>query len=182
VKVNGFRIEIGEIENRLLQVPGVRDGAVVVAGSAETPQLVCYISGAQAPEPEAVREALTAVLPPYMVPQRVHRIAELPLTANGKTDKKALLVLAAEGERSGAGGAVAPPRTPNELRVAELWSQLLKVPLAGIGRESRFVDLGGTSMSAIRLVIALDRMVTVGDLARTSTLAEVAALLDRIAA
>src|SRR5205085_10617801 len=65
VKINGFRIEIGEIENRLLQVPGVRDGAVVTAGSAERPYLVGYYTGGAEAGPEVVREALAAVLPGY---------------------------------------------------------------------------------------------------------------------
>ena len=60
-----------------------------------------------------------------------------------------------------------------------LWSQLLKVPEERIGRGSHFIELGGTSLAAIRLSNALDRAVTVGDLWRTSTVAEVAELIDR---
>ncbi|MFD8000881.1 non-ribosomal peptide synthetase [Streptomyces mirabilis] len=179
VKINGFRIEIGEIENRLLQVPGVRDGAVVIAGGAGKPQLVGYFTGRDAPSPTEVGQALTAALPAYMVPQRLYRIPELPLTANGKTDKKALLRMAAQAERADD-GAVDVPATDSERRVARLWAELLKVPLERIGRGSRFAELGGTSMTAIRLVIALDRVLTVKDLADTPTVAEVAALLDWI--
>lgn len=100
MKISGFRIEIGEIENRLLQVPGVRDGAVVTAGTAERPYLVGYYTGAADVGPEVVREALAGVLPGYMVPQHLHHGTELPLTANGKIDKKALARMAAEAEQT----------------------------------------------------------------------------------
>ncbi|GHF37119.1 hypothetical protein GCM10018790_13430 [Kitasatospora xanthocidica] len=183
VKVSGFRIEIGEIENRLLQVPGVRDGAVVIAGSAEDPQLVGFYSGTAAPEPGAVDGALAAVLPHYMVPGRLHRLDRLPLSPNGKIDKKALTAEAkAQGGRPAADGEVALPETDTERRVARLWAELLNVPLDQVGRGSRFVELGGTSLAAIRLAIALDRAVTVGELKTTPTVAEVAGLLDRKAA
>lgn len=179
VKINGFRIEIGEIENRLLQVPGVRDGAVVTAGSAERPYLVGYYTGGAEAGPEVVREALAAVLPGYMVPQHLHRRPELPLTANGKIDKKALVRMAAEAEQAAGRDEFQPPATATERRVAALWAGLLKAPLERIGRGSRFVELGGTSLTAIRLAIALDRAVTVKELADTPTVADVAALLDR---
>ncbi|MFI6849127.1 non-ribosomal peptide synthetase [Kitasatospora sp. NBC_00085] len=182
VKVSGFRIEIGEIENRLLQVPGVRDGAVVIAGSAEDPQLVGFYSGAAAPEPGVVDRALAAALPHYMVPGRLHRLARLPLSANGKIDKKALTAAAREQGRPAADGDVVLPETDTERRVARLWAELLNVPLDQVGRGSRFVELGGTSLAAIRLAIALDRAVTVGELKATPTVAEVAGLLDRKAA
>ncbi|WP_044365234.1 non-ribosomal peptide synthetase [Streptomyces natalensis] len=182
VKINGFRIEIGEIENRLLQVPGVRDGAVVTAGSAERPYLVGYYTGGADVGPEVVRAALAGVLPGYMVPQHLHRRPELPLTANGKIDKKALVRMAAEAERAAGRDEFQPPATAAERRVAALWAGLLKVPLERIGRGSRFVELGGTSLTAIRLAIALDRAVTVKELTDTPTVADVAALLDRKAA
>lgn len=180
VKISGFRIEIGEIENRLLQVPGVRDGAVVVAGAAGEPQLVGYYTGTDAPHPEAVGKALAEVLPAYMVPQRLYHARQLPLTSNGKTDMKALACQAAdEAEQARDAGAFEEPATGTERRVAALWSELLRVPVQRIGRGSRFAELGGTSLAAIRSSIALDRLVTVGDLRDTPTVADVASLLDR---
>jgi amino acid adenylation domain-containing protein len=173
VKVNGFRIEIGEIENRMLQVPGVRDAAVVVAGTEARPQLVGYYSGESAPGADHVGDVLSATLPSYMVPRRLYRRPELPLTANGKTDRKALLRLSITTEQ-----AAEAPATPTEQRVARLWARLLKIPVERIGRWSRFAEFGGTSLTAIRLAIALDRAVTVGELADTPTVADVAALLD----
>ncbi|MGW7577841.1 non-ribosomal peptide synthetase [Streptomyces sp. NPDC054765] len=182
VKISGFRIEIGEIENRLLQVPGVRDGAVVTAGTSERPCLVGYYTGSADVGPEAVREALAGVLPGYMVPQHLHHDTDLPLTANGKIDKKALVRMAAEAEEAAGSTGFEAPATAAEQRVAALWAGLLKVPPERIGRGSRFAELGGTSLTAIRLAIALDRVVSVKELAHTPTVADVAALLERKAA
>ncbi len=179
VKVNGFRIEVGEIENRLLQVPGVRDGAVVVAGPAERPYLAAFHTGAEAVTAGGLRTALAAVLPGYMVPQRLYRLEALPLTANGKTDRKALTRLAAETERTAGADGFEAPATDTERRVAALWADLLRVPPERVGRRSRFTELGGTSLTAIKLAVALDRVVSVGELAHTPTVAEVAALLER---
>jgi amino acid adenylation domain-containing protein len=175
VKINGLRIEIGEIENRLLQIDGVRDGAVVIAGTAHQPQLVGYYAGSTAPEPGRVSAVLAETLPGYMVPQRLYQLAELPLTANGKIDRKQLTSTAAAADDAGLDA----PATDTERRIADLWSSLLRVPVDRIGRSTRFAELGGTSLTAIRLVLAMDRVVSVGELAATPTVAEVAALVDR---
>jgi amino acid adenylation domain-containing protein len=183
VKVSGFRIEIGEIENRLIQVPGVRAAAVVVVGSAAAAQLVGYYAGASAPAPGEVGRALDGMLPYYMVPRRMYRLAELPLGDNGKIDKKALTARAAAGaERTAGTDPFEAPETDTERRIAALWSELLKVPVERIGRHTVFAELGGTSLSAIRLSIALGRRVTVGDLADAPTIADVAVLVDGKAA
>src|SRR6266704_1073904 len=92
VKINGFRIEIGEIENALLRVVGVRDGAVVVAAGADgTKRLVAFCAGEPPFEPGVTQDQLRAALPAYMVPAGVHWRESLPLTENGKLDRKALV-------------------------------------------------------------------------------------------
>ncbi|MEU8874117.1 amino acid adenylation domain-containing protein [Streptomyces javensis] len=178
VKISGFRIEIGEIEDRLLQVPGVRDGAVVVAGTQDDPQLVAYYTGEHAPGSDGVARALRAFLPEYMVPRRLHHTRELPLSGNGKIDRIALTARAHERD-TGVGSDTSQFATSTERRIAAIWARLLKMPEARIGRDSRFAELGGTSLSAIRLSIELDRLVTVADLKDTPTVADVAALVDR---
>ena len=95
VKISGFRIEIGEIENTLLRVPGVRDGAVVVAaGPGQGQRLVAFYSGPGPIEAGTLRDRLGASLPWYMVPAVFHWRENLPLTANSKIDSKALIALA----------------------------------------------------------------------------------------
>ena len=97
LKIRGFRIELGEIENTLLRVPGVRDGAVVVAERADqSKHLVAFYSSQQPLDIEVLRDRLGESLPEYMVPSAFHWRERLPLTANSKIDKKTLTTLAGE--------------------------------------------------------------------------------------
>src|SRR5262245_12915741 len=181
VKISGFRIEIGEIENRLLRLPDVREGAVVVAERADrSKQLVAFYSGARPFDASVVRDALGESLPAYMVPSAFHWRERLPLTANGKIDRKALTALAAAldvAEVSHDG-----PRTPTEHWLAAVWAEVLGIPGDPIGRRDHFFDLGGTSLSAVKLAIALDRAVDFKDLTGHPILADQAELIDRLGA
>src|SRR5262245_39813086 len=97
VKISGFRIEIGEIENTLLRVLGVREDAVVVAQRADgSKHLVAFYSGEQPLDANALKDRLSASLPKYMVPTAFHWRNPLPLTDSGKINKKALTALAVE--------------------------------------------------------------------------------------
>ena len=177
VKISGFRIEIGEIENTLLRVPGVRDGAVVVAGRDGQPKhLVAFYSAARPLEVGLLRDRLAASLPGYMVPSAFHWRESLPLTANGKIDKKTLATLAA-GPGAADDGHQAPA-TPTERRLAAAWAKVLGVPQDQIGRRDHFFDRGGTSLSAVKLAISLDRAVSLKDLMRLPVLADLAGLVD----
>ncbi|MGQ4420681.1 alpha/beta fold hydrolase, partial [Streptomyces sp. SAS_269] len=182
VKIRGFRIEIGEIENTLLRAPGVRDAAVVVAEQGGgSKHLIAYYTGERQPV-ETLRESLGAVLPGYMVPSAFHWQPELPLTANGKTDRKALTARAEQAPEPVAGEGAAErdgaPLTPTERKLAAAWAELLGVPEHRIGRTDHFFDSGGTSLTAVRLTIALDRAVSLKDITRHPVLADLAALLD----
>ncbi|MFE6692313.1 thioesterase domain-containing protein, partial [Streptomyces sp. NPDC057743] len=177
VKVRGFRIEIGEIENALLRVAGVRDGAVVVAGGeGQGKRLVAFYSGPQPLENEALRVRLGESLPSYMVPTTFHWLERLPLTANSKIDKKTLVQLADQAETRGDDHR--EPDTPTEQRLAQAWAEVLGVPVDQIGRQDHFFGRGGTSLSALKLVIALDRAVSLKDLTSHPVLADLAELLD----
>ncbi|MFE7763803.1 amino acid adenylation domain-containing protein [Streptomyces sp. NPDC057438] len=179
VKVRGFRIEIGEVENALLGVAGVRDGAVVVAGGGH---LVAFHSGRPLAAGE-LRDRLAASLPAYMVPSVFHWRESLPLTANGKTDRRTLTALAGElGTEDGDGDAGEPPATATEARLADAWAEVLGVPRARIGRHDHFFDRGGTSLAAVRLAIALRRAVSPGDVTAHPVLSGLAGLIDTRAA
>ena len=172
VKISGFRIEIGEIESALVRLPGVRDGAVVVSNK----QLIAFYSGAEPLDANALRKRLGEKLPTYMVPAAFHWRESLPLTDNGKTDRNALAALAAElivaePERE-------PPRTPTEQWLAAAWANVLGIPEEQIGRRDRFFDLGGTSLSALQLLIALDRALSFKQLVAHPSLADQAMLID----
>jgi hypothetical protein len=176
VKVSGFRIEIDEIENRLLQVPGVRAGAVVVAGNDDqTKHLVGFYSARLPLDAAVVRAALSKFLPAYMIPAMLHDLDELPLTANGKVDRKALLVRASELQDADLGVEI--PTTESEQKLAAAWAKVLGIPQDHIGRHDHFFDRGGTSLSAVKLAIALDRAVSHNDVAQHPVLADQAALL-----
>ena len=178
VKISGFRIEIGEIENTLLRVPGVRDGAVVVAEPAGGAKHLVAFYAADRPLPvELLRERLGASLPVYMVPTAFHWRDELPLTANGKIDKKVLTALAAELDVA-VDEVAEPPVTPTEQRLAAAWAPVLGVPVEQIGRHDNFFERGGTSLSAVKVAIALKRAVSLKDITRQPVLADLAALLD----
>jgi hypothetical protein len=177
VKISGFRIEIGEIENTLLRVPGVREGAVVVTERADhSKQLMAFYSGQEPLDANVLRDRLRESLPEYMVPPAFQWRKRLPLTDNGKIDRKALTALA--GELEVAGQDRGRPSTATEHWLAAAWAKVLGIPKDQIGRRDQFFDLGGTSLSALKLVIALDRAVSFKDLTDRPILADLATLVD----
>jgi amino acid adenylation domain-containing protein len=182
VKISGFRIEIGEIENALLRVPGVRDGAVVVAGRpGQGPRLVAFYAGPQSLPADALRDRLAASLPGYMVPSAFRWRESLPLTANSKIDVKALKALAATlGDTAQGDHAVDDhaPGTATEQRLAAAWAKVLGIPADQVSRHDNFFDRGGTSLSAVKLAITLDRTVSLRELIAHPVLADLARLVD----
>ncbi len=177
VKISGFRIEIGEIENRLLRLPGVREGAVVVTeGPDGGKQLVAFYSGGRL-DPAMMRDQLGGSLPKYMVPSAFHRQQKLPLTSNGKIDRKALTALA--GELEAATQSRERPSTATEQRLAAAWAEVLGISQDQVGRWDHFFNLGGTSLSAIKLAIAFDRALSFKEIASHPILAHQAELMDR---
>lgn len=180
VKVRGVRIEVGEIENTLLRVPGVRDAAVVVAGGAGggaggPGRLVAFHSGGPA-DPDVLCRRLEESLPAYLVPAAFHRWDRLPLTANGKIDRAALTRLAAELGDGRPGHRA--PATGTERRLAAAWARVLGIAESSIGAHDDFFDRGGTSLTAVKLAIALDRAVAPADIARHPVLADLARFVD----
>ena len=143
VKLRGFRIELGEIEALLARVPGVREAAVVLLGSAETASLVGYYAGAALDETR-LRETLGAQLPDYMLPSQFVRLDTLPLSPSGKVDRKAL---PAPMQRDGQHGTLSGEW---EQEVARLWAELLGC--TEVGAHDNFFALGGHSLLAARLV------------------------------
>ena len=177
LKIRGFRIELGEIENTLLRVPGIRDGAVVVAERADqSKHLVAFYSSQRPLDVEVLRDRLAASLPEYMVPSVFHWRERLPLTANSKIDKKTLTKLA--GELTAVEDHYDAPRTPTERRLAAAWAIVLGIPQQQIGRRDHFFDRGGTSLSAVKLAITLDRAVSLKEVTRHPILADLAGVVD----
>ncbi|NHZ38506.1 non-ribosomal peptide synthetase, partial [Massilia rubra] len=154
VKLRGFRIELGEIEARLVACAGVREAVVLALAPAQgegDARLVAYLTAtpegdAAALEPGALRQALLAHLPEYMVPGAFVTLAALPLTPNGKLDRKAL---PAPDGAALALARYAAPQGATEQALAAIWQELLGVER--VGREDHFFDLGGHSLLAVQL-------------------------------
>jgi amino acid adenylation domain-containing protein len=147
VKLRGYRIELGEIDAALLGVAGVREAVTVMRarGPAAAPGLVAYVAGAVTPG--AVRTALAAVLPPYMLPAEVVVVAALPRTATGKIDRRALPD--SENPAGRETSSHRAPRTPLEQLIAGVWTELLGVERISV--DDTFVDLGGHSLLAVQV-------------------------------
>ncbi|HEY0022709.1 MAG TPA: non-ribosomal peptide synthase/polyketide synthase [Longimicrobium sp.] len=151
VKVRGFRVELGEVESALASHPAIREAAVI-AREAEggDGRLVAYWvpsdEGADAPDGAAFRAHLKALVPEYMVPSAYVRLERLPLTANGKLDRRAL----PEPEALAADSAPAAPRTPTEEILAQIWAEVLRLDSVGVNED--FFALGGHSLLATRLL------------------------------
>jgi amino acid adenylation domain-containing protein len=145
VKVRGFRIELSEIEAALRQAPGVADCAVL-AREDETGdrRLAAYVVGGV--EAEALREHLRRTLPEHMVPSAFVSLDALPLTANGKLDRKALPA----PDFASAEDRYVAPRTPVEEVLAGIWAEVLRLERVGV--EDGFFELGGHSLLATRVV------------------------------
>ncbi len=177
VKIRGFRIEIGDIENALLHVEGVSSGAVVIVEhQSGAKQLIAFYSGTNRTSADLVQSSLEHALPEYMVPSIFYWRETLPLTANGKIDKKRLRLLAAELNDNSA--TFEAPETPSEQKVALTWAKVLKVDAKTVNKHDNFFDQGGTSLSAVKLVVGLERKVSIKDVMKNPVLADLAALLD----
>ncbi|MFI2668060.1 amino acid adenylation domain-containing protein [Streptomyces albidoflavus] len=150
VKLRGYRIEPGEIETALTADPAVAEAVCLVR--EDTPgdrRLVAYLVPAPGTGPLApgrLRELLAATLPEYMVPSAFVTLDALPLTANGKLDRRAL---PAPGRAAAAVGTHVAPRTPEERRLAEVWCDILGLDTIGV--HDNFFDLGGDSLRAVAL-------------------------------
>ncbi|HLK57996.1 MAG TPA: amino acid adenylation domain-containing protein, partial [Chthonomonadaceae bacterium] len=149
VKIRGFRIELGEIESNLNQHPGVREA--VVLAREDVPgekRLAAYLVAGEAGETESseLRAFLKERLPEYMIPSAWVWLEALPLSANGKVDRKALP--APEVGKNNA--AYEAPSTPVEEALAKIWGELLRIE--GVGVHDNFFELGGDSILIIRII------------------------------
>jgi amino acid adenylation domain-containing protein len=146
VKLRGFRIELGEIEAAIAAQPGVRETVVVVREDRPGEKLlVAYLAaaaGAVPPTAAALRAALRARLPDYMVPADFVVLPALPLSSNGKIDRRALP--APPRERPELGAAFVAPESPTEQTLAALWCEVLGRERVGVA--DNFFDLGGHSL------------------------------------
>ncbi|KAL2915124.1 hypothetical protein HK105_205228 [Polyrhizophydium stewartii] len=170
VKLKGYRIELEEVAAAMMRHPRVSAAAAVVKDKT---YLVGFVVPADVDHDE-LRDVVAAALPAYMVPAVFVGLAVMPTNTNGKTDKKALAAMHVEI-------AVDALQTDTERALAAVWSQVLGVHVADIGRATSFFALGGDSISAIKAAAAMQHAgisITVPQLFKAQTVARVAVLAD----
>ncbi|NOR62753.1 MAG: amino acid adenylation domain-containing protein [Rhodobacteraceae bacterium] len=164
VKIRGFRIEPAEVAAAIQALPGIRQAFVNTSAPYGEKQLVAFVVGDAMHEPE-IKAALSAALPSYMLPDAYHFMAALPLTGNGKIDRRALddVALAAQ---SGRAVNVDSPRDEIELRLFKIWQNVLLHP--SIGLRDNFFEIGGSSISALKVLDLVNK--EFGEALATTTL------------
>ncbi|KAA1251173.1 amino acid adenylation domain-containing protein [Mycobacterium simiae] len=148
VKIRGYRVELGEIRAALAEFTGVDQAVVVVREDLPgQKRLVGYVTGTA--DPVQLRAALTERLPAYMVPSAVTALPALPLTGNGKLDARSL-----PAPEYSDTGRYRAPSTPTEEIMADIYAQVLGLERVGV--DDSFFDLGGDSLSAMRVIAAVN--------------------------
>ena len=161
VKVRGYRIELGEIEARLKQHPGIKDSVVIGRGQDAHKQLIAFYRAkattgnrpVELPYKE-LREHVSRTLPEYMVPAAFVSVTAIPLTANGKVDRRALAQIDVELQ---AGREYVAPHNNPERQLIEIWAEVLNLAPEKIGIHDNFFELGGHSLSAVRLMAKISK-------------------------
>ncbi|MGA9770376.1 MAG: amino acid adenylation domain-containing protein [Blastocatellia bacterium] len=181
VKIRGYRIELGEIEHVMAQHPGLQNVlAIVREDSPGNRRLVAYIVPAEGSQVSAgdLRDFIKLKLPDYMVPSAFVVLDAMPITPNGKVDRKALP--APEHNSAETGKPFAPPRTPVEQALVEMWAELLTVERVGI--HDSFFDIGGHSLLATQVISrirdAFEVELPLRSLFEAATIAELALIID----
>ena len=190
VKVRGYRIELGDVESAINQFDFVKRCVVVARGDNNRDRhLVAYvvgesdIAGGQSQDQSAlintIKTALTQKLPDYMIPETYVVLESLPLTANGKIDRKKLPTADVQ---DCAVAAYAPPRTETEAKIVEIWQHLLNIEKVGIYDD--FFQLGGNSLIASNLLYSIndtfDVELPLSELFDATTVEAIAQLVERL--
>jgi amino acid adenylation domain-containing protein len=169
VKFNGFRIELGEIENKMMTYPSVTSAAVVVNNRRDIKTLVGYYCAEVFIDSQAIHSHLSSSLPQYMIPQMMIQIDKMPMTPNGKIDKKAL---SSDELMSGPNlNEHILPANENETKLFEIAKKVLKIEDFGVTDD--LTALGLTSLSAIRLAELANReglFIKVNDILRSKSI------------
>lgn len=179
VKIRGNRIELGEIENILLRQPGIEQAAVIVREDKAGDRFLCsYLVTLEDLDIEGLRSRLGVHLPDYMIPSRFLRIKEMPLTSNGKADRKALLSI--EGEDLKHETEFVGPQTEHEALLVGIWKDVLRRDEIGV--LDNYFTLGGDSIKAIQILSRLNQhhlTLEIGHVFETPTIRALAKKLSR---
>jgi surfactin family lipopeptide synthetase A len=180
VKIRGYRVELGEIESQLIRHPHIKEAVVLIHEG--TPGSEAYLAAYVVPGNKfgaaGVREYLSAKLPDFMVPSFFVSLDKMPLTPNGKVDRKALMKFSGKVEEN-EGRLL--PTNPTEAKLVETWKSFLSLETVGI--KDNFFNIGGDSIKAIRLINVindkLDSNLEIVDLYVHGTIQELAEKINR---
>jgi len=178
LKLRGNRIELGEIEYRLNNSPAVKQGVVLARELLGELRLIAYYTSEAKEQGDAISAYMARHLPAYMLPYRYVELASLPLTVNGKVDRRQLPLPEAQQLRDGADPAL-EFMTDLEQELELIWRHVLK--LASIRKDEEFYALGGHSLHALRIVSMLHKnghTVTVNQIMREQTIERLARSLS----
>ncbi|QUI24146.1 amino acid adenylation domain-containing protein [Vallitalea pronyensis] len=153
VKIRGYRIELGEIEAQLIQHNKIKEAVIVAKEDESSNKYLCgYIVVENEWKVQELKEHLTKELPGYMIPSTYVELEKMPLTANGKIDRKAL---PEPDDNSNTGAAYVAPRNKTEERLADIWQEVLGLEKVGI--KDNFFEVGGDSIKAIQISSRLSK-------------------------
>ncbi len=175
VKIRGFRVELGEIESALNGHPAIRESVVIAqdSGTGDKRLVAYFVPRATAPNITEMREYLGKKLPDYMVPAVFVSLPSLPLTTNGKVDRRALP--SPDGARPELRSQFVAPQTPPEKVLAKIWEDVLELERVGIN--DNFFELGGDSIRSITILSRAREQglhLTVEQIFRQPTIAQLA--------
>ncbi|MCP4157998.1 MAG: amino acid adenylation domain-containing protein, partial [bacterium] len=194
VKIRGFRIECGEIENSLLSHPGIKEAVVLPRQSEDGDNFLCayYVAGSTQPRkhgtarrgepcvhPSTFKNYLSKFLPDYMLPSYFIRLETIPVTPNGKIDRKALERLEVSGLKSQTRVA---PRNAVEEKLTVIWADILNLQNRNIGIDDNFFDIGGHSLKATMMATKIhktfDVRLPLAEIFKNSSIATLARIIS----
>ncbi|WP_080283458.1 non-ribosomal peptide synthetase, partial [Clostridium botulinum] len=179
VKIRGFRIELGEIENRLLQHKDIKEIAVIVSEDSVNENYICaYIVSDKSLEELNLKNYLKEILPEYMIPTRFIKLEKMPLTSNGKLDRRLL----PDPSLCRNLNEYEAPRNEIEVILTKLWSEVLGINKIGINDD--FFDLGGHSLKATVLMSKihkeLNKEIPLKEIFKSPTIKELSEFIQRL--
>lgn len=179
VKIRGHRIELGEIENQLLKIDTIKETVVLARGETSDNIHLCAYYVAVSPLPVMeIREKLKDALPEYMIPAYFLHMNRIPMTSNGKVNRKAL---PEPGGSINTGTEFVPPRNETEEKLAKVWMEVLAMDSVGV--KDSFFSLGGDSIKAIGLINKTNQFMGTGiqikDLYQNQTIEQLAVCVQK---
>ncbi|MBP3412050.1 MAG: non-ribosomal peptide synthetase, partial [Oscillospiraceae bacterium] len=179
IKINGNRIELGEIESALFRIPGIHGAAAMLTQNDNGRWITAYYVSEENYDEEVLKTSLSEQLPSYMIPRRIIHLDRIPLTLNGKVDKKALPVPAMNHST-----AITADMSATERTVLEVWRELLGQ--SDIGLHDNFMEIGGNSILVVKMQDRLEQcfpgVISISDIFVLPTISMLAHRIDSSAA